>query len=172
MNKKNEWFKLRKSIRIFLFCYLLLLLLSSMSLSIYSIANLDKLIETYGIKNITLFCSIIFSLMGGSLYYIRKLYKACINLDVVNPIDENDNIRETGVFLYFFLRPIFSIVLSIIFFVSMMNLMMNFVESPKISSNFPYTIMFLTFFVGYSAGNVIDKFEKMGKEIINKNFDK
>ncbi len=141
-------------------------------MSICFIVRLNCFVQSYNIINTSLFCAIIFSSLGGSLYYIRKLYKACINLDVVNPISESDYIREVGVFFYFFLRPIFSIAISIIFFVSMINLMMNFVESPKIAANFPYTIMFLTFFIGYSAGNVIDKFEKMGKDIASKSFDK
>jgi hypothetical protein len=110
-------------------------------------------------------------MLGSSIFYIRKLYKACINLDIVEPSSNEDNIRQIGIIFYYTLRPIFSIGLGVLLFLSFKIGVSAMVKSPELNDGFVYSCMFFSFFMGYSSGDVIDKLEKVGKNIVKKSFD-
>lgn len=171
MNEKNEWFKLNKCGRIFLYWYLGILLMISLILVVLDILFRDELINLLGIDKVATISCIIFPLFGSCIFYIRKLYKACINLDIVEPKSSEDDIRQSGIIFYFILRPIFSIGFGIILFLSLKIGISAIVKSPEINDGFIYTCSFFSFFIGYSAGDVIDKFEKVGKEIVTSIFE-
>lgn len=101
MNPKNEWFKLRKELIVFLFVYFLAItgimtyFLISGIFIFNSTANADIFYHSLITASLT-------SILGATVFYIRKLYKACINLDIIKPISDDDKIREIGVFFYFF----------------------------------------------------------------------
>ena len=171
MNSKNEWFKLNKKSRVFLFIFLsTLLILSIISAGIIVFLK-NEIIVMLGIEKVSILGCIVFPLLGSSIFYIRKLYKACINLDVVEPNSPEDNIRQSGIIFYFVLRPVFSVALGLILFLSFKIGVSAMVKSPDLNDGFVYSCMFFSFFIGYSSGDVIDKLEKVGKNIVNKSFD-
>lgn len=102
MNSKNEWFKLSKGSRIFLYVYLTLLLFISTSLAGIILFSKNEIIELLGLEKTSMLGCVIFPLLGSSIFYIRKLYKACINLDIVEPSTNEDEIRQIGIIFYFF----------------------------------------------------------------------
>lgn len=170
-NKKNEWFKLSKSSRTFLFIILTLFLLLSTSYAGYLVFFKDEMIKTFKIEQVSILGCITFSLLGSSIFYIRKLYKSCINLDVVEPETNEDKIREVGVIFYYLLRPIFSIGLAFLLYISLKIGVNAMTKNSILEDGFVYTCMFFSFFIGYSSGDVIDKLEKVGKNIVEKSFD-
>lgn len=171
MNKKNEWFKLNKGNRTFLFVYMSILLFVSTTLAIIIVLLKDEIIKQLNIEKVAILSCLIFSLLGSSIFYIRKLYKACINLDIVETNCDEDKIRQTGIIFYFFLRPIFSIGLGLLLFLSFKIGVSTMVKTPELNDGFVYSCMFFSFFIGYSSGDVIDKLEKVGKDIVQKSFD-
>ncbi|WP_026704425.1 hypothetical protein [Flavobacterium soli] len=171
MNAKNEWFKLNKGSRNFLYTYLTILLLFSLISSGVLIFLKAEIIEILKIEKLSILGCIVFPLLGSSIFYIRKLYKASINLDIVEPSNNEDQIRQIGIIFYFVLRPIFSIGLGLLLFLSFKIGVSAMVKSPELNDGFVYSCMFFSFFIGYSSGDVIDKLEKVGKNIVRKSFD-
>lgn len=171
MNNKNEWFKLNKKSRVFLFSFLSILLILSIISAGIIVYFKNETIELLGIEKVSIIGCIIFPLLGSSIFYIRKLYKACINLDIVEPNGNEDNIRQSGIIFYFILRPIFSVALGLLLFLSFKIGVSAMVKSPELNDGFVYSCMFFSFFIGYSSGDVIDKLEKVGKNIVKKSFD-
>jgi len=171
MNPKNVWFKLNKGNRIFIYTYLAMLLLASTILAGSIIYYKEEIIESIKIEKTSILGSLIFAMLGSSIFYIRKLYKACINLDIVEPSNNEDKIRQIGIVFYFILRPIFSIGLGLLLFLSFKIGVSAMVKTPELNDGFVYSCMFFSFFMGYSSGDVIDKLEKIGKNIVKKSFD-
>lgn len=167
MNPKNEWFKLSKESTLFLFIYYLLLLLAGIFFLINQLSS-QTFIKTIDIFEKSLWISINSSILGATVFYIRKLYKSCINQDVVSPVSNEDKIRQIGVFFYFFLRPIFSVVFSIIVLVVIKAGISILSSSKLLTADFFYFTIIISFFVGYSSGDLVDKFEEVGKKIIDK----
>ncbi len=170
---KNEWFKLStKSINWLIFIFSLFLLIGLVSI-LTLILNLSK----DNFLGLTIFeqgiyFSICMALLGSSLFYFRKLYKACINLDIALPINTQDNIRQIGIFTYFVLRPIFAVIFSIILSFALKESLNIMVNNPEISSGFIFANMLLGFYCGYASGDLVDFFEKTSKKTIEAFFEK
>jgi hypothetical protein len=167
MNPKNEWFKLRKGLIIFLFVYFLAATGFMAYFLIYGIILFNSN-QNADIFYHSLITASLTSILGATIFYIRKLYKACINLDILSPITDEDKTREIGVFFYFFLRPIFSFVLSIIILLILKSGIAVLATSNELTKNFFYLSIIISFFIGYSSGDLIDKFEIVGKKVIDK----
>lgn len=171
MNSKNEWFKLDKRNRTVLFWYLGILLLLSIIGSAILLYHIEIIISQLGIDKTALISSLIFPILGSTIHYIRKLYKACINLDIVEPTAPTDLIRQSGIIFYFLLRPIFAVGFGFILYLSFKIGISAMVDFKDLNPAFIYSCMFFSFFIGYSAGDVIDKFEKVGKNVVASSFD-
>lgn len=167
MNPKHEWFKIGKKQIIALFIYYLLLLAISMYFLInHLLTNLDS--TGFSIFIASLWTSIYTSVLGATIFYIRKLYKACINFDIQEPISNEDKLRQIGIFFYFFLRPIFSCIFSIIILLILKSGIGILSTSKDLTRDFYYISLVISFFTGYSSGDLIDKFEVVGKGIVDK----
>lgn len=106
------------------------------------------------------------ALTGCSIFYLRKLYKSCINQDMNNPNNELDKIRELGIYAYFFLRPLFAIIFSLLVHLILRS-SVDVIAAPstKLSEGFIYLSIFLSFFVGFAAGDVVTYIENKSKEL-------
>ena len=100
-NPKHAWFKITKGAIIFIFIYYILLLTISASILFTQLSVKLNSPEVITFTN-TIFCSIFLSIIGAATFYIRKLYKACINLDVNQPKEESDKIRQIELFSTFY----------------------------------------------------------------------
>jgi hypothetical protein len=171
MNDKNIWFKLSKSSAKRLLAYYGIILIISLSTSVYLVVNY-QMRDDVSIFMKALLSAIAFSVVGNSVFYVRKLYKACINLDISHPENTLDEIRQLGVVMYFLLRPLFSVVFAILMLIIFKAGISFMTTNGELSEGFIFTCMFFGFFVGYSAGDIVDVLETTGKSVVNKIFHK
>ena len=124
-------------------------------------------LKNYPITSIAIMGGIGSAILGNTMYYIRKLYKACIRNDIVKPCDDDEKISELGNFFYFITRPIFAIGFSLFIHISLKS-SVNFitVNEAILDNGFIYLNMFLSFIVGFSTGNMIIFIEEKSKKII------
>jgi hypothetical protein len=168
MNEKKTWFKLSKQKINTLCIYFFILIFLSVALLLSIIIEELHMLCGLSIMTKSILGAIATSAMGSSIFYFRKIYKSCINLDMVNPQSDEDRIRETGVFLYFILRPIFSICFAIILILFFQSGMSFLAEIKSINERFIFVAMVTSFFIGYSSGDLIDKLEEKGRQLIDK----
>ena len=166
-NPKHAWFKITKGAIIFIFIYYILLLTISASILFTQLSVKLNSPEVITFTN-TIFCSIFLSIIGAATFYIRKLYKACINLDVNQPKEESDKIRQIGVIFYFLLRPVFAIVFSILIIIATKSGVGLLSEGNLNSVRFFYYCLLISFFTGYSCGRFLDNMEKIKDKIAEK----
>jgi len=105
---------------------------------------------------------------GASIFYIRKLYKLCFTEKL--KLDEGNQfyIRRVGTIIYFFGRPLFSVGFSILVILGMKSGFMAIIEKPfELNDGFIYTVMFVSFFVGFLSGRFVKKLESYGSGVIN-----
>ena len=104
---------------------------------------------------------------------MRKLYKSAINNSLTNPTNENEKTNETGLLFYYLLRPIFAIIFSILVHIGLKaSVSIVTVKEADLDSGMIYLTMIISFFIGFAAGDVITKLEKISSEIANKSIDK
>ncbi|MBL7729801.1 MAG: hypothetical protein JNM88_01375 [Chitinophagaceae bacterium] len=173
MSEKNVWFKLsrhRINALVWIFFLLLLLGIAIVLLLFINIARNNFL--DLPIFEQAIYGGISMALLGSSTFYFRKLYKACINLDFITPISEEDKIRQTGVFIYFALRPLFSIIFSLIIVFSLREGVLTMVAKAELQDGFTYAAMIFSFFGGYASGDLVDFFEKVSRKSILNFFER
>lgn len=166
MNPKHEWFKVSKASIYFLYTYLFTLLLISGGALFRSLYEFES--SSAAMFHRALLVGLESSVMGAAIFYIRKLYKACINLDILHPQTEEDKIRAIGIFFYFFLRPFFAACFSIIGLLLLKSGIELLSESIALKKNFYYSAAIGSFVIGYSSGDFIDKLEEIGKSVVSK----
>lgn len=168
----KEWFLLsRKKIKCLIWYYLILffvglaltlfsLLYESFSLPVELTISMISIIGGFGT-----------ALLGSSIFYLRKLYKASINKEMTTPTSEDEKIRELGVYTYYFLRPIFALGFSILIHIALKaSVHIITVKETRLTEGFVYLMMFLSFFAGFAAGDLITYFESRGAEWVTKTF--
>jgi hypothetical protein len=169
---EDVWFRLNKKAVVFLFAYLFLLLMVGIFTSFTILWNESNSLEYFPVMTNAILGSIGFSLVGCCIFYIRKLYKACINKDVKVPEKADEQVQEIGVFMYFFMRPIYAIVFSLLVIISIKeSVLIMVVQGPVLAHEFIYFSMILSFFAGFSAGDVVTILTKVGGEKISKIFN-
>ena len=114
LNEQEQWIHLNLNECKHLFLYYFLSLLVSFVIFIASIIFHYTISSFNQIIGLILF-SILGGLMGSNIYYIRKLYKSCIQF-LISPSEENfeHEIRKIGAKAYFYTRPIISAILSLL----------------------------------------------------------
>lgn len=108
------------------------------------------------------------ALIGSSVYYTRKLYKAAINLTFKPPINTDDKMRELGILSYYYLRPLFSICFALLIHISIKSgVTIITVEETILDKGFIYVILFLSFFAGFGSGDILTLLESKKDKIIS-----
>lgn len=166
INTKHEWFRLTYNNAKSLFVYLILLLIISVVLTLLVVVDNAVLMDNITILNRSFLGAIATSLLGATIFYSRKLYKACINLDMTIPQNETDKFRQLGIVHYFVLRPLFAIGLAILTVLLIKSGIYVMTDNATIKENFVFIVMVICFFVGYSAGDFIDVLEVRGKKVV------
>ena len=149
------------------FLYYLVILIVGITCATISIDNLSTIGRKISIIRLALLGAAGMAANGGAIFYIRKLYKLCFTENLKLDIAQNSFIKKVGTIIYFAGRPIFSIsfsVLIVLGFRSGTFIMTN--NSVELSEGFVYTVMFVSFFVGFQSGNFIKKLENYGNGII------
>jgi len=114
--------------------------------------------------------SIAITLVGNSLYYLRKLYKNQINNHFALPSEEAFcSQRERGAILYYALRPFFACVLSIVLFYLISAELVFVTDSmPTHPDKFGIFVITLAFFVGFSTGKMLEKVLSIANNAIDR----
>ncbi len=168
----KTWFRISiKSIKKLVYYYFILLLIGitiSVLVLIYNV-YLDSVIP---LLVATTFGGIGSALSGSTIFYLRKLYKSCINLEFNEPVSSEDQIRQIGIKVYFYLRPIFSIAFSLLVQIALIiNVQIITISFTNLSIGYMYMTMFLSFFAGFASGDIITYFESKSSDIISKVFN-
>lgn len=137
-----------------LIAYFFILLLLSLAFSV-------KWVITWNSTDIQclLTRSIAFSVLGSSIYYLRKLYKNAINHHYIVPNEEEFNQQnEAGTLIYYISRPLFSIGFVLIFYLLIKGQIVFVVTDPVINLvNFGNFMFLSSFFIGFSTGKFIER---------------
>ena len=166
MNKKDKLiYTLSKGCVIFIFIYFLVLI-------IFGMIGTTCIVNSVNTKNTEcdyLICSfkgsISISVMLCSIYYIKCMYKACID----NRIEEGNPIKQIGNIAYFLFRPIFVAAFCIVlicFILSGMYIVttnLDYIMNDK----FVYLCMVSCSFLGFSAGKFFDRFQQVSNSKID-----
>jgi len=155
-----------------LFWYFGILLFIGLILTIYVLVN-EMFLFKLNVTSLSLIGGIGMALLGSTIFYFRKLYKSAINNILNTPQNENDKVKETGLHLYYFLRPIFSIVFAVLIHIGLKaSVAIVTVKETNLDEGMIYLTMIISFFIGFASGDVITKLENVSKEIANKTIEK
>lgn len=169
MDNKLLEYHISKGWVIFIFIFYLLIIIVGLGLIPYIlISKIDDISSSEEVKMYTLIMSILSSTTLTSVRYSQKLYKACINKRV-SFVNDNDTIN-IGNIMYFMLRPIYAAVFTLIFVVCMLGGFMFLMNGLDfiINERVIYFSAIVSSFIGYSIGSVIDMFEIISKDRVNK----
>lgn len=105
--------------------------------------------------------------LGGVMYYIRKLYKSCIQniiVETIEPSKNNTYIRKIGAKMYFYVRPIFSAILASLVNMGIIAGFYIINNNPSINNEkFFLFIIVLSFYIGFCNGKIFVKMDKQGE---------
>ena len=105
-------------------------------------------------------------LLGAIVYYIRKLYKSCIQNLIEDISDDAALFRKIGAKMYFYIRPIISAILAILVDMGIIAGFYFIINQPEINNNkFFLFIVLISFFIGFSNGKIIINMEKQSGNI-------
>lgn len=154
-------------ILIFIYYFLLFILGTVGS---FILLNLKRFLD-YELSHFTIaLCgSIAMGLVGSTTFYIRKLYKSCINIyskKSPNASSVNSFIL-IGTIFYYFTRPLFSIGFAILIVLGFLSGLFT-ISATKIElgQGLVYITMVLSYFCGFLSGQFIKRLEIRGKQII------
>lgn len=164
MEKRDSLiYSLSKKMLIFLFIYYFLILICGGIFAIKIACGLMKAVTQEQIMEMAFIVSIAVSGMLCSVQYIKRLYKACLT-DRIKVSD--DVVKCIGNVTYFIFRPFFAFVFSIVMVFMLLSGM--FVVTGNLdyilNKKFVYLCVVISSFLGYSVGNLLDRFEKISKE--------
>jgi len=169
----EEWLKLSNTrVRVIIIYYCILLVLGIVGSIFALLSELNKWVGITETSTIALIGSLSISTIGSSTFYIRKMYKKCINSEINQPGDGiGDKIQQLGVTVYFAIRPVFALGFSILVVIGLKAGMLTMAQNDStLSVGFIYTAMFFSFFCGFSSGELINILERFGSTVLNNLF--
>ncbi len=172
LSTQEKWIKLsEKEIKhIFIYyCIIFTISLIAFGIGIYYFVR----IQTDNIGMLLIF-AFVCGLLGSTFYYIRKLYKSCIQLLVDTETNVN-SIVALGAKVYFYFRPIMGATLAVFIILGIYGGFFFLQDQPAINTEKFYIFTALVaFVVGFSSGNIIVQLDinkdkitemiKLGKE--------
>lgn len=174
MSEDNNWMKLSRRQIYGVFIYDILLLIIGLALSIFIILIQSSTNLKLNILSLALIGSIGTCLLGSSIYYIRKMYKSCIQVKIDTPDKTSrDTLQMIGTLTYYTIRPIFGIVFVILFVIGIKAGVISMISGEStLNSSFISLCMFISFFIGFSTGKFIKALENYGQKIVDEIFKK
>lgn len=146
------------------FIYYIALFIFGLLISIVAILPEFEIVWPNTILSDAVFGSLGISLVSGSIFYIRKMYKTCINQNVLKSGETNtDKYRELGTIIYFTVRPVFTLGFALLIVVGLKSgLIAVTLNAKELSRGFVYLCMFFSFICGFSSGKLINYIEEKG----------
>lgn len=160
---QKKWIKLtRKEVKhIFIYyCIIFIISLVVFGFIIGSFVNISR--DNIGILLIFSFTC---GLLGSTFYYIRKLYKSCIQL-LVDAGNSTNSIDALGAKVYFYFRPIMGATLAVLIVLGIYGGFFFLQDQPAINTEKFYIFTALVaFIVGFSNGNIIIRLDRSKDKI-------
>lgn len=164
----NLNYDLSKRSVVTLFVYYIILIICGIVGSVIILTKLHtNSLQAEKLLLYTVIVSFSVSMMLNGLQYCKRLYKACIT----NRIQvSGKTFGPLGNLMYFFLRPLFALVFTIVMIFALLSGMvivtgnLDFV----VNERFLYLCAILSSFIGFSTGQLLDKFESISQKEIEK----
>lgn len=168
----SKGYKLSHKTIVLLFIFYAIFINMGLALSILALLHEYTFICNYPILLKAIIGSSGITIVGSSIFYSRKLYKHSIKPDISFPTSEVDRLKQTGIFMYFALRPLFALCFSFLIILGFkVSILIISVKDESLNAGFIYLSMFLSFFAGFSAGDILVVLEEIGKRKMEKFFE-
>lgn len=169
MDNKSLDYYMPKGWVVFMFIYYFVLILVGVVLILYILlyGMRGELCQEY-VREYTFCVSMLSSIMLTGVRYSQKLYKACIDGRV--SFENSSKSIIIGNVLYFLLRPVYSLVFTIMFVICLIGGLKFLVGGMDCVTNerMIYLSAIVSGVIGFSIGNVLDLFDIFSKDQINK----
>ena len=155
---QEKWIKLSaKEIKHIFIYYFITFLMSLLSAGLIFYYGMYDLVGNIGMILIFAF---ICGLLGSTFYYIRKLYKSCIQF-LVDTEANISSIVALGAKVYFYFRPIMGATLAVLTILGIYGGFFFLQNQPAIDTErfFIFSAL-VSFFVGFSNGDIIINLDK------------
>ena len=163
LERKEKWIKLSEKEVKKIFNYYIAMFIVSLVL-VYAAVNAIVNQTAISLKELLLF-SFVFGIFGSTFYYIRKLYKSCIQM-IVDTQDRNNLIVTIGVKVYFYFRPVMGAALAMLVILGIYGGFFFLQEQPTFDTKKFYIFSdLLSFLVGFSNGKIINKMDSSKEKI-------
>lgn len=165
LKTQEKWINLTDDEIKHLFAYYIIFMIASLLWMILSLLYHYELSKD-GFSNLVGIFMFSFpsGILGATIYYIRKLYKSCIQeLIKTNSADElpSANFKKIGAKMYFYLRPIISGILAILVNIGIIAGVCFVNNQPDINNDkFFFFVILISFYVGFCNGKLIINMEK------------
>ena len=167
----NQEYVLTEKNIIFLFVYYIFLLIGGAALAVRELIWVFDIIGNQPANIYYLLTSLLVSFGGSAsfsaVYYMRKLYKVCTRKKLKKKYEKAENM---GYFMYFFTRPLFAILFSILLVAMMLGGV--FVISGHLEYVLNQRFILVSFIasssLGVSIGKTIDWYTKNGFKNLKK----
>lgn len=157
--ERKAWIKLSRNEAKRIFAYYFCLIMIALPYTGILIAKLSE--EKTDEIGLTELVQVAFAtgLLSSTCYYIRKLYKACIQ-KVVN-VEGTDTIESLGAKVYFYFRPLMGAILAAFVALGIYGGFFVFQSSPSIDADRVWVfVALISFMVGFSNGKLVDELDK------------
>jgi hypothetical protein len=140
---------------ILFFYYVVLFIFSS---GLLLVMLLEPINDVDLLKN-TLLLSASIAVSASCMAYIRKLYKLCFKLHEKKIDEETPFFKQYGTLIYFFTRPFFALLFSVIIVVGLKSGVLIATKGGVLDEGFLYISMFFSFYAGFFSGSFIRNLE-------------
>ena len=155
---QEKWIKLSKKEIKHIFLYYIIIFILSLIIVGIVICHLEG--TTADNLGKLLFFAFVCGLLGSTFYYIRKLYKSCIQL-LVDAESGTNTMIALGAKIYFYFRPIMGATLAGLIILGIYGGFFFLQDQPAINSERFYIFAaIISFIVGFSNGNIIVQLDK------------
>ena len=141
-----------------IFIYYAFILIAGVAISLFLSRSLQE-------RNLTIdapILSLAMALVGASLTYSRKLYKACIEEDYSFNETAVWDVRTIGTLAFFAFRPLFGVGFAIFVYFLWKAALLASVDKADLTQSHFYIAGALGFFSGFLTGRLIERFEDKG----------
>lgn len=154
---------------IVLYCYFALAIIVGLTVSILVLLHEYTMMHSNSIMQNAIIGCLGATLLGSGIFYSRKLYK--LSLDNRIEYKQESKFQKLGIFMYFLLRPIFATAFSFLIILALkVSIVIICVKDETLDFGFIYLTMFLSFFAGFSSGDILAVLESVGKNKMEKFF--
>lgn len=160
LKTQEKWIALSREEVKHIFAYYLILFIAALISVVRFIFYYTSIESTEVELGWILIFAFISGLLGATFYYIRKLYKSCIQQLFITDLKTDELFASLGAKIYFYFRPIMGATLALLVILGVYGGFFVLLEQPAINSEkFFIFVAIFSFLIGFSNGKVIIKLD-------------